>query len=55
MKCAKRKELTLIDHENIDYQSFRKDFYRETQEIKNMTEEEVNFSFNIYNHPNLDG
>lgn len=41
MKKAKRKDLPLVDHEKIDYESFRRNFYIEAEEIKNMTAEEV--------------
>jgi ATP-dependent RNA helicase DDX46/PRP5 len=37
----KGKELKLVNHAEIDYEPFRKDFYKESKEIAMMTEEEV--------------
>ncbi|ODQ55985.1 P-loop containing nucleoside triphosphate hydrolase protein [Saitoella complicata NRRL Y-17804] len=40
-KKAKKKELPNIDHSTIDYEPFRKEFYVEPAELREMTEEEV--------------
>lgn len=40
-KKQKAKELAAIDHKNIDYISFRKNFYSETPDIAAMTDLEV--------------
>ena len=40
-RAAKKKELPKVDHSTISYASFRKLFYIEVPEIKNMTEEAV--------------
>ncbi|BFZ60206.1 pre-mRNA processing RNA-helicase [Saitoella coloradoensis] len=40
-KKAKKKELPNIDHSAIDYEPFRKEFYVEPAELREMTEEEV--------------
>lgn len=37
----KGKELTLVDHEKVQYMPFRKSFYVEPQSIASLTEEEV--------------
>jgi ATP-dependent RNA helicase DDX46/PRP5 len=37
----KGKELKLVNHAEINYEPFRKDFYKESKEIAMMTEEEV--------------
>lgn len=37
----KEKELSIVDHSQVDYIPFRKDFYQESQTIKNLTEVEV--------------
>ena len=41
MKKTKKKELPAVDHKNIEYLPFRKDFYREVPELARMTPEEV--------------
>ena len=38
---AKKKELAKVDHSTMQYGAFRKAFYIEVPEIKNMTDEEV--------------
>lgn len=40
-KKVKRKELAAVDHSKIDYEPFRKDFYIEPAELRDMTQEEV--------------
>ena len=42
IKKSKKKEIAQVDHNTMDYQPFRKDFYSESLEIAAMTEEEVN-------------
>lgn len=37
----KEKELSVVDHSKIEYMPFRKNFYHESQSIKDLTEEEV--------------
>lgn len=37
----KEKELSIVDHSKIEYIPFRKDFYHESQSVKDLTEEEV--------------
>ena len=41
MKKNKRKELPAVDHKKVEYQHFRKDFYKEVPELARMTPEEV--------------
>ena len=41
MKKSKKKELPVVDHRNVEYMAFRKDFYREVPELAKMTPEEV--------------
>ncbi|KAI9309408.1 P-loop containing nucleoside triphosphate hydrolase protein [Cunninghamella echinulata] len=41
-KKVKRKELAAVDHSKIDYEPFRKDFYIEPAELRDMTQEQVN-------------
>ena len=36
-----RKQLDLVDHSKVSYESFRKDFYIEVPELSKMTEQEV--------------
>eukprot|EP00966_Prymnesium_polylepis_P305184 7052532-Prymnesium_polylepis.1 len=38
---AKKKELAKVDHSTMSYASFRKAFYIEVPEIKNMSDEDV--------------
>eukprot|EP00743_Colponemidia_sp_Colp-15_P006333 GILK01006814.1.p1 GENE.GILK01006814.1~~GILK01006814.1.p1 ORF type:complete len:1135 (+),score=266.68 GILK01006814.1:28-3432(+) len=38
---ANKKDLKAVDHSKVYYMPFRKDFYIETKEITNMTDEEV--------------
>lgn len=40
-KKAKKKDVLTIDHSEIDYKPFRKNFYTETTELQNLTEEQV--------------
>ncbi|CAK55914.1 unnamed protein product (macronuclear) [Paramecium tetraurelia] len=40
-KKLEKKELKPVDHSTIDYQPFRKDFYREVSELVQMTPEEA--------------
>jgi ATP-dependent RNA helicase DDX46/PRP5 len=42
IKKSKKKEIAQVDHNNMDYKPFRKNFYSESLEISAMTEEEVN-------------
>jgi ATP-dependent RNA helicase DDX46/PRP5 len=42
IKKSKKKEIGQVVHSKMDYQSFRKNFYHESLEISEMTEEEVN-------------
>lgn len=42
LKKTKGDKLTLVDHSNIEYQPFRKNFYIQVKDISNMTEQEVN-------------
>ncbi|XP_009146915.2 DEAD-box ATP-dependent RNA helicase 42 [Brassica rapa] len=42
MKKTKGDKLTLVDHSNIEYQPFRKNFYIQVKDISNLTEQEVN-------------
>ncbi|KAL1306813.1 hypothetical protein AAFC00_005470 [Neodothiora populina] len=37
----KKKEMPSVDHAKIEYEPFRKNFYTEPQEVKDMTDEEV--------------
>lgn len=37
----KKKEVPVIDHEKVEYEPFRKDFYTEPAEVSQMTPEEV--------------
>lgn len=37
----KGKELSVVDHDLVDYMPFRKDFYQELQSVSDLTEEEV--------------
>jgi ATP-dependent RNA helicase DDX46/PRP5 len=41
MKKTKKKEIAQVDHNNMNYQPFRKNFYSMSTEIAAMTEEEV--------------
>jgi ATP-dependent RNA helicase DDX46/PRP5 len=41
IKKNKKKEIAQVDHNNMDYKPFRKNFYSESIEISAMTEEEV--------------
>ena len=41
MKRAKKKDLGLVDHDTINYEPFRRNFYIEAEEVKSMTDEEV--------------
>jgi ATP-dependent RNA helicase DDX46/PRP5 len=36
-----KKELKKIDHKKVDYEDFTKNFYTESEEVKDLTEEEV--------------
>ena len=38
---SRRKDIQPVDHESIDYEPFRKDFYVEPLEIASMTAEEI--------------
>ena len=40
-KMADKKELKLVDHSQINYEPFRKNFYIETREIRELTDEQV--------------
>ncbi|CAO3635620.1 unnamed protein product [Cunninghamella blakesleeana] len=40
-KKVKRKDLAAVDHSKMDYESFRKDFYIEPAELRDMTKEQV--------------
>ncbi|KAG0182681.1 pre-mRNA processing RNA-helicase [Apophysomyces sp. BC1034] len=40
-KKAKRKDLAPVDHGQVEYESFRKDFYIEPPELREMTTEQV--------------
>ncbi|KAF7731523.1 pre-mRNA processing RNA-helicase [Apophysomyces ossiformis] len=40
-KKAKRKDLAPVDHAQVEYESFRKDFYIEPPELREMTPEQV--------------
>ncbi|KAI9470882.1 MAG: hypothetical protein EXX96DRAFT_603014 [Benjaminiella poitrasii] len=40
-KRVKRKDLASVDHSKIDYESFRKDFYIEPPELKDLTADQV--------------
>jgi ATP-dependent RNA helicase DDX46/PRP5 len=42
IKKSKKKEIGQVVHSKMDYQKFRKNFYHESLEISEMTEEEVN-------------
>jgi ATP-dependent RNA helicase DDX46/PRP5 len=42
IKKSKKKEIAQVDHNDMDYKPFRKNFYAESLEISAMTEEEVN-------------
>ena len=41
LKKNKKKELPIVDHRKIEYQPFRKDFYKEVPDLARMTPEEV--------------
>lgn len=41
MKKTKKKELPVVNHREVEYVPFRKDFYREVPELAKMTPEEV--------------
>ena len=40
-KKSKKKDLPIVDHRNVDYMPFRKDFYVEVPELAKMTKNEV--------------
>ncbi|KAI8145058.1 P-loop containing nucleoside triphosphate hydrolase protein [Fennellomyces sp. T-0311] len=40
-KKAKKKDLAVVDHSQIDYEPFRKNFYIEPPELKEMTSDQV--------------
>ncbi|KAJ5098966.1 Pre-mRNA-processing ATP-dependent RNA helicase prp5 [Penicillium argentinense] len=40
-KKKKKKDVPKVDHAKVDYESFRKEFYQESDELKEMSEEEV--------------
>jgi ATP-dependent RNA helicase DDX46/PRP5 len=40
-KMGEKKELKLVNHSEINYEPFRKNLYRESKEISNMTKEDV--------------
>lgn len=40
-KKLEKKELKPVDHSTIEYEPFRKNFYREVSELANMTADEV--------------
>ncbi|KAI9144328.1 P-loop containing nucleoside triphosphate hydrolase protein [Paraphysoderma sedebokerense] len=40
-KLAKKKDLAVVDHSQIDYESFRKDFYIEPPEYEDLSAEDV--------------
>jgi ATP-dependent RNA helicase DDX46/PRP5 len=42
IKKSKKKEIAQVDHKNMNYLPFRKNFYSESLEISEMTDEEVN-------------
>lgn len=41
VKKAKKKELGIIDHEKVEYEPVRKDFYVEPPDLADMTKDEV--------------
>jgi ATP-dependent RNA helicase DDX46/PRP5 len=42
-KMKKKKELPTVDHGKINYEPFRRNFYKESVELQQMTEEEVDY------------
>ncbi|KAJ2768352.1 pre-mRNA processing RNA-helicase, partial [Coemansia linderi] len=40
-KRLKKKDLVVVDHSKMNYESFKKDFYIEPAELRNLTAEEV--------------
>ncbi|KAJ2833278.1 pre-mRNA processing RNA-helicase [Coemansia furcata] len=40
-KRLKKKDMTVVDHSKMNYESFKKDFYIEPAELRNLTPEEV--------------
>ena len=40
-KMNKKKQLQAVDHSKMDYKAFRKDFYIECKEIRNLSEEDT--------------
>lgn len=42
-KMKKKKELPAVEHSKVNYEPFRRNFYKESVELQQMTEEEVDY------------